>query len=230
MNYLDREKLGLQNLARFGTLLPGCEEVVEDRESLLLCMAMQKCVWSTTSTSQGIRPAEKALESFRQEIDRAAAVLDAQKSFQALEELLELLEDQTAHGEAKVRRLLRRLPKPRLSEEPSWLGPLLQDLQSSTRDEPVPRSLVTSATLLVRHMLAVHGLPTSPPDFSRGPSHSLQVEWSRFLTWLVYPSSLTWPAVHVRVYGGVCEGAKIEARTFRYGVTAVEHSKKFLRD
>jgi hypothetical protein len=162
-------------------------------------------------------------DHIHKEIDRAADSPDPQKSFRELEQILETLEDQTAHAEAKVRCLLRRLPTPKLSEEPSWLVPLLQTLNNS---ESLPYHLIKSVNFLIRHLIAIYGPLETHPKFSRGSNHSLQIEWPGSLVWLVYPSSLTWPAVHIRVYGW--ESLKVKARTFWYGVTAVEYSMQFL--
>jgi hypothetical protein len=162
------------------------------------------------------------------EIDKAANGLEARDAVQRLESMLERIEDTSAHAVARVRRLARKLPKLQLAEEPAWLPALLNEL--TTRDAPNARHEPTlrTAVMLIRHFLAVADSPTlSASSISISATHAVEVEWREGLSWLIYPAELSWPAVHVRVYGNH-DGESGGARSFWYANSVAEHSAQLL--
>ena len=163
------------------------------------------------------------------EIERAASAAEPHDAIQRLEAILERVEDSSAHAEARVRRLARKLPKPALAaDDPPWLPEAITELKTTEGLSALQEPALGTTALLIRHFMSLPGTASlDAPTLSVSASHAIEVEWGSRLAWLVYPAQLTWPAVHVRVYGSH-NGEAGGARSFWYARSVAEHSARLL--
>lgn len=163
-----------------------------------------------------------------QEVEWAASAAEPQVAVERLEAILERLEDSSAHAEARVRRLARKLPALPLANEPAWLPTAVLALKTQEGLSLLHEPALATAATLIRHLLSKPDLAElDAPTLSISASHAIEVDWGSRLTWLVYPAQLAWPAVHVRVYGSH-NGEAGAARSFWYARSVAEHSARLL--
>jgi|GEM_PF-2189390 len=187
---------------------------------------LRKFAWRSPLTENPTTSVHSALGVFRKEVERAADTTNAEEAMLAIEELLEKLDDESSYAEARMRRLLRKLPEPRLGDEPEWLSAGLEELAAPN---DVSKRVISSVRRLIRHFLAHADLHGLSPSFAPAPHGAIEVEWSEKLTWIVYPPLVGWPAVHVRIYGGAdAEGRSTAPRTFRFCTSVATQSAKLL--
>jgi hypothetical protein len=142
-----------------------------------------------------------------------------------LEKLIELLEDHTAHAEARMRRLASSLAKPDLAELPlpEWFRSGVEELRSE--GATVLEGALRSAALLVRAFSRMRDVSALSPRLSAGPRGSVEIQWGPGCGWTVYAPPVGWPLVHARVYGTV----QSAPRTFRLAKSVLNHSETLLK-
>lgn len=120
--------------------------------------------------------------------------------------------------EAGMRRCLVHCQKPVEAPSPSWLIPALAAMLPD-----LTPGVGHSAAQLIRAFL--HVQEGIMPTLEGGPRGTLEVTWAPNLSWLVYPSTLPWPACDVRVYGDFRD----TPRSFRLASSVIRESLRILQ-
>jgi hypothetical protein len=169
-----------------------------------------------------------AMETAKSAVRNAFESLDPEQAATKIETIANEIESVRSLIEARLQRLLPKLPAVALSESvPKWLPKEIVTVSAS--EAPLPETV--ESTVLLARAICQHTKSFMPTEINVESRGSVEWIWSskKPLVWRIFASPLRWPGVNVRAFYAD-ESGRPTARTFRYAGSMIRHMEGYLEE
>ena len=168
-----------------------------------------------------------AIETIRDEVKSRFKPAAPEASIEAIEFIVDALDSTYSLADARLQRLLAKVPLSALSTlPPEWFTAAKASLDRDQLSSIVPSALDSLGRLLT----GLHDVSsTLKGEIAPGARGSVEVLWDsdRALLWRVFAPGTQWPGVHVRAFYTDPTGKPV-GRSFRYAGSVLSHLKSHL--